>query len=106
MPTSDTNDAGNLRVSVIPTTPRAGGLRQIEHVPRRPPPADGDLTEIANDRFDQAQVAYGAFFADDPQLEAELKAVDKPAPILADHAASYVQSTPISGDLQDGLTPC
>ncbi len=64
------------------------------------PEANEDLTEIAKQPMDEAQVAYRAYFADNPQVETELKAINKPAADLASQCGIVVRPTPISEALQ------
>lgn len=64
------------------------------------PEANEALTEIAKQPMDEAQVAYRAYFADNPQLEMELKAINKPAEELTAQCGIPVRPTPISEALQ------
>jgi heme-binding protein len=64
------------------------------------PEANKDLTEIAKQPLDEAQIAYRAYFADNPQVETELKAINKPAVDLASQCGIVVRPTPISEALQ------
>ena len=64
------------------------------------PEANEDLTEIAKQPMDEAQIAYRAYFADNPQVETELKAINKPAADLASQCGIVVRPTPISEALQ------
>src|SRR6186997_729669 len=43
------------------------------------PEANEDLTEIAKQPIDEAQIAYRAYFAENPQIESELKVINQPA---------------------------
>src|SRR3954465_10663288 len=64
------------------------------------PEANEDLTEIAKQPAEQAQVAYRAYFADNPQIETELKAINKPAADLVSQCGIVIRLTPISEALQ------
>ncbi len=64
------------------------------------PEANEDLTEIAKQPMDEAQIAYRAYFADNPQVETELKAINKPAADLVSQCGIVVRPTPISEALQ------
>jgi hemophore-related protein len=64
------------------------------------PEANEDLTEIAKQPLDEAQIAYRAYFADNPQLETDLKAINKPAADLVSQCGIVVRPTPISEALQ------
>ena len=64
------------------------------------PQANEALTEIAKQPMDEAQVAYRAYFADNPQVETELKAINKPAEDLTKQCGIAVRATPISEALQ------
>lgn len=64
------------------------------------PEANKDLTEIAKQPMDEAQIAYRAYFANNPQVETELKAINEPAAELASQCGIVVRPTPISEALQ------
>ena len=64
------------------------------------PEANEDLTEIAKQPADEAQVAYRAYFADNPQIESELKAINQPAADLVSQCGIVVRPTPVSEALQ------
>ena len=64
------------------------------------PETNQDLTEIAKQPLDEAQIAYRAYFADNPQVETELKAINQPAAELASQCGIVVRPTPISEALQ------
>jgi heme-binding protein len=64
------------------------------------PEANEDLTEIAKQPIDEAQVAYRAYFADNPQIESELKAINQPAADLVSQCGIVVRPTPVSEALQ------
>jgi hemophore-related protein len=64
------------------------------------PEANKDLTEIAKQPLHEAQIAYRAYFADNPQVETELKAINEPAAELASQCGIVVRPTPISEALQ------
>ena len=58
------------------------------------------LTEIAKQPMDEAQVAYRAYFANHPQVESELQAINQPAADLVSQCGIVVRPTPISEALQ------
>ncbi|GFG54392.1 hypothetical protein CQY20_01030 [Mycolicibacterium agri] len=60
------------------------------------PATDRALTEIAKQPMSEAQIAYRAYFADNPQVETELKAINKPAEDLTAQCNMPVRPTPIS----------
>ena len=64
------------------------------------PEANEDLTEIAKQPTDEAQIAYRAYFADNPQIESELKAINQPAADLVSQCGIVVRPTPVSEALQ------
>ncbi len=64
------------------------------------PQTNQDLTEIAKQPTDEAQVAYRAYFAKNPQVETELKAINQPAADLVSQCGIVVRPTPISEALQ------
>jgi hemophore-related protein len=64
------------------------------------PEANEDLTEIAKQPVEDAQVAYRAYFADNPQIESELKAINQPAADLISQCGIVIRPTPISEALQ------
>ena len=64
------------------------------------PEADEALTEIAKQPMEEAQVAYRAYFADNPQVETELKAINQPAADLVSQCGIVIRPTPISEALQ------
>ena len=64
------------------------------------PETNQDLTEIAKQPMDEAQVAYRAYFADNPQVGTELKAINEPAAELASQCGIVIRPTPISEALQ------
>jgi hemophore-related protein len=64
------------------------------------PDTNQALTEIAKQPLDEAQVAYRAYFAGNPQVETELKAINKPAADLVSQCGIVVRPTPISEALQ------
>lgn len=64
------------------------------------PETNQDLTEIAKMPMSEAQVAYRAYFADNPQVESELKAINQPAADLVSQCGIVVRPTPVSEALQ------
>jgi hemophore-related protein len=64
------------------------------------PEANEDLTEIAKQPIDEAQIAYRAYFADNPQIESELKAINQPAADLVSQCGIVVRPMPVSEALQ------
>jgi hemophore-related protein len=64
------------------------------------PEANKDLTEIAKQPMDEAQIAYRAYFANNPQVETELKAINQPAADLVSQCGIVVRPTPVSEALQ------
>jgi heme-binding protein len=64
------------------------------------PETNQDLTEIAKQPLDEAQIAYRAYFADNPQVGTDLKAINEPAAELASQCGIVVRPTPISEALQ------
>lgn len=65
------------------------------------PQANEALTEIATQPEDQATEAFRAFFAQNPQVESELKAINQPAADLSSQCGIDVTPTPISAALTD-----
>ena len=64
------------------------------------PETNEDLTEIAKQSMEDAQIAYRAYFSDNPQIESELKAINQPAADLISQCGIVVRPTPISEALQ------
>jgi heme-binding protein len=64
------------------------------------PEANEDLTEIAKQPIDEAQIAYRAYFAQNPQIESELKVINQPAADLISQCGIVVRPTPVSEALQ------
>jgi hemophore-related protein len=64
------------------------------------PETNQALTDIAKQPVDEAQVAYRAYFANHPQVESELKAINQPAADLVSQCGIVVRPTPISEALQ------
>ncbi len=64
------------------------------------PETNQALTEIAKQPMDEAQVAYRAYFANHPQVESELQAINQPAADLVSQCGIVVRPTPISEALQ------
>ena len=64
------------------------------------PQTNQALTEIAKQSMDEAQVAYRAYFATNPQVESELKAINQPAADLVSQCGIVVRPTPVSEALQ------
>ncbi|WP_123025926.1 heme-binding protein [Mycolicibacterium stellerae] len=64
------------------------------------PETNEDLTEIAKQPMTEAQVQYRAYFAKNPQVESELKAINQPAVDLVSQCGIVVRPTPISEALQ------
>ena len=64
------------------------------------PATNQALTDIAKQPMDEAQVAYRAYFANNPQVESELKAINQPAADLVSQCGIVVRPTPVSEALQ------
>jgi hemophore-related protein len=64
------------------------------------PDTNQALTEIAKQPMDQAQVAYRAYFSNNPQVESELRAINQPAADLVSQCGIVVRPTPVSEALQ------
>jgi heme-binding protein len=65
------------------------------------PQTNQELTDIAqNQPADQAKQAYRAYFANNPQIENELKAINQPVTDLTSQCGIKVTPTPISEALQ------
>ena len=64
------------------------------------PEANEDLTEIAKQSMEDAQVSYRVYFSDNPQIEADLKAINQPAADLVSQCGIAIRPTPISEALQ------
>ena len=65
------------------------------------PDANQALTEIATQPDEQATEAFRAYFAENPQVETELKAINQPAADLSSRCGIDVTPTPISAALTD-----
>ena len=64
------------------------------------PDTNQALTQIAKQPMDEAQVAYRAYFAGNPQVQTELKAINQPVADLVSQCGIVVRPTPISEALQ------
>ena len=64
------------------------------------PETNEDLTDIAKQSLEDAQVSYRSYFADNPQVEADLKAINQPAADLISECGIVIRPTPISEALQ------
>ena len=64
------------------------------------PDTNKELTEIAKQPMEEAQVSYRAYFADNPQVESELKAINQPATDLISQCGIVIRPTPVSEALQ------
>jgi hemophore-related protein len=64
------------------------------------PEANQELTDISKQPEEQAQEAYRAYFATNPQVENELKAINQPVTDLSSQCGIEVTPTPISEALQ------
>jgi heme-binding protein len=65
------------------------------------PETDQQLTDIAKLPAAQAEESFRAYFADNPQVEQELKAIHQPVTELSSQCGLEVTPTPISEALQD-----
>ncbi|WP_240630733.1 hemophore-related protein [Mycolicibacterium sp. GF69] len=65
------------------------------------PEANEALTEIAAQPQDQATQAFRTYFAENPQVESELKAINEPAATISSQCGIEVTPTPISAALTD-----
>lgn len=65
------------------------------------PEANEALTEIAAQPQDQAMQAFRTYFAENPQVESELKAINQPVAEIASQCGVEVTPTPISEALTD-----
>ncbi|OBA86182.1 hypothetical protein A5662_03220 [Mycobacteriaceae bacterium 1482268.1] len=64
------------------------------------PDTNQALTQIAQQSLEDAQVSYRAYFANNPQVESELKAINQPAADLISQCGIVVRPTPVSEALQ------
>lgn len=64
------------------------------------PQTNQELTDIAQQPSDQAEVAYQAYFDRNPQIANELQAINQPADDLLAQCGVNVTPTPISEILQ------
>ena len=65
------------------------------------PEANDALTEIATQPQEQATEAFRAYFAENPQVQTELQAINQPVVDLASQCGIEVTPTPISEALAD-----
>lgn len=65
------------------------------------PEANEALTEIAAQPQDQATQAFRTYFAENPQVESELKAINEPVATISSQCGIEVTPTPISAALTD-----
>ena len=64
------------------------------------PETNQELTDIAKQPADEAQEAYRAYFAENPQVETDLKAIQQPVVDLATQCGLEVTPTPVVEALQ------
>jgi hemophore-related protein len=64
------------------------------------PDTNEELTDIASQPQEQATEAFRAYFAENPQVETELKAIHQPVIELANQCGIEVTPTPISEALR------
>ena len=64
------------------------------------PETNQELTDIAKQPQEQAQEAYRAYFADNPQVETDLKAIQQPVVDLSTQCGLEVTPTPVVEALQ------
>jgi len=64
------------------------------------PDANEALTNIARQPMDEAQIAYRAYFAEHPQVQTDLQAINQPAEDLTTQCGMPVRAAPISEALQ------
>ena len=64
------------------------------------PETNQELTDIAKQPAEQAEEAYRAYFADNPQVETDLKAIQQPVVDLANQCGLEVTPTPVVEALQ------
>ena len=62
-----------------------------------------ELTDIAKQPQEQAQEAYRAYFADNPQVETDLKAIHQPVVDLSTQCGLEVTPTPVVGGAAGAL---
>ncbi|KUH79961.1 MULTISPECIES: heme-binding protein [unclassified Mycobacterium] len=65
------------------------------------PEANEALTEIATQPQEQVTEAFRTYFAENPQVESELKAINEPAAAISSQCGIEVEPTPISEALTD-----
>ena len=64
------------------------------------PETNQELTDIAKQPAEVAEEAYRAYFADNPQVETDLKAIQQPVVDLANQCGLTVTPTPVVEALQ------
>ena len=64
------------------------------------PETNQELTDIAKQPAEQAEESYRAYFADNPQVETDLKAIQQPVVDLATQCGLTVTPTPVVEALQ------
>lgn len=95
-PTQDTN----CSVSAIAGTSSTVSASTSTYLAANPA-ANEALTQIATQPQDQATQAFRTYFAENPKVESELKAINEPAAALSSQCGIEVTPTPISAALTD-----
>lgn len=93
-------DTDNCTVSGIANTSSTVSASTSTYLASNPA-ANEALSEIATKPQVEAQAAYQLYFAENPQIESELQAINQPVVDLANQCGIEVTPTPISEVLSD-----
>ncbi|SEH61998.1 hemophore-related protein, Rv0203/Rv1174c family [Mycolicibacterium rutilum] len=95
-PSQDTS----CSVSAIATTSSTVSASTSSYLASNPE-ANEALTQIATQPQEQATEAFRAYFAQNPQVESELKAINQPVTEISSQCGVELTPTPISAALTD-----
>lgn len=95
-----TADTTNCSVSAIANTSSTVSASTSTYLASNPEANDA-LTEIATQPQEQATEAFRTYFAENPQVEAELQTINQPVVDLVSQCGVEVTPTPISEALSD-----
>ena len=96
----DTADTNNCSVSAIANTSSTVSASTSTYLVANPE-ANEALTAIATQPQEQATEAFRTYFAQNPQVESELQAINQPVVELVSQCGIEVTPTPISEALSD-----
>ncbi|MCV7303144.1 heme-binding protein [Mycobacterium barrassiae] len=100
MPVANAQPAENCSVSAIADTSRTVSESTSTYLEHNSD-ANDELTDIMNSTPSDVTQAFRVYFAENPQVETELRAINQPAIDLASQCGVEVAPTPITEALTD-----